>query len=439
MDRKRSAQTQTSQPADDSRLYIGDLGGPDSPTMTPALVVGLLALSLISGFIVGLVVWATLWASSALAGLLWETIPSAFGAPWWLPLVLCPLGGLLIGLWTLRFNNAPEELETVMESVKKTGGYRLKGRFITNAVSFLLPLAFGGSIGPEAGLTGIIAAACTWIGARLRKAGIAAKQLADITTAATLSAIFSTPLLGIASAAGTLTQDPEPTYRKGAKLVLYSVAALGSFGGILLVKHFLGGGMELPRFESCSTSLDDFLWILPCFAAAYVLVLVYHGTRKLSSAASDALEEHPVLKPVLAGVVLGIAGAALPITLFSGEEQCHQLMTSWTSYSAIVLLLIAVVKVALTEICLGFGWKGGHFFPCIFASVACGYAIASATGADPMLMVIIACATFMGGIMRKPVVAAAMLLLCFPLTGMVWGVLAAVIGSKLPLPKALQS
>lgn len=439
MNRRRSAQTETNRPAGEDRLYIGDLGSQDSPAMTPALVLGLLALSLVSGFIVGLVVWVILWASGALSGLLWNTIPSAFGTPWWLPLALCPLGGLLIGLWTLRFDNAPKELDVVMESVKKTGGYRLKGRFVTNVVSFLLPLAFGGSVGPEAGLTGIIAAACTWIGARLRKAGIAAKQLADITTAATLSAIFSTPLLGIASAAGPLSQDPEPTYRKGVKLVLYSVAAVGSFGGILLVKHFLGGGMELPRFESCSTSLSDFLWIVPCLVAAYLLVLTYHGAHKLTSAASKAMEGHPVLKPLLAGLALGVAGTVLPITLFSGEEQCHQLMAAWIEYPAIVLFLIAVTKVAVTEICLNFGWKGGHFFPCIFASVACGYAIASVAGADPMLMVIIACAAFIGGVTRKPVVAAAMLLLCFPLTGMVWGVLAAIIGAKLPLPKALNS
>lgn len=439
MNLRHSKQAQTVPSADEGKRYIGDLGNQDSPAMTPALVIGLLALSLVSGFIVGLIVWAILWASGALSNLFWNIIPNAFGAPGWLPLILCPLGGLLIGLWTLRFDNAPKELEEVMKSVKTTGGYRLKGRFATNVVSFLLPLAFGGSIGPEAGLTGIIAAACTWIGARLRKAGIAAKQLADITTAATLSAIFSTPLLGIASAADPLGRDSEPTYRKGVKLVLYSVAALGSFSGILLVKQFLGGGMELPRFESCSTSLDDFLWILPCLAAAYVLVLAYHGAHKLSSAASKFMEGHTVLKPLLAGMALGIAGTALPITLFSGEEQCHQLMSSWVDYSAIILFLIAMTKIAVTEICLSFGWKGGHFFPCIFASVACGYAIAAATGADPMLMVIILCAAFMGGVTRKPVVAAAMLLLCFPLTGMVWGVLAAIIGSKLPLPKALKS
>ena len=51
-----------------------------------------------------------------------------------------------------------------------------------------------------------------------------------------------------------------------------------------------------------------------------------------------------------------------------------------------------------------------------------------------MLMVIVACSAFMGGVTRKPVVAAALLLLCFPLTGMAWGVAAAFVGAKLPLP-----
>ena len=41
------------------------------------------------------------------------------------------------------------------------------------SLSALLPLLFGGSVGPEAGLTGVIAGLCTWVGDRMRRFGAA--------------------------------------------------------------------------------------------------------------------------------------------------------------------------------------------------------------------------------------------------------------------------
>ena len=93
----------------------------------------------------------------------------------------------------------------------------------------------------------------------------------------------------------------------------------------------------------------------------------------------------------------------------------------------------------ITPMCIKMGWVGGNFCPCIFAGAACGYGLAQLTQADPVLMVTIVVAVFLAGVLRKPVLAIALLLLFFPLNGIVWMGIAAVVGSLLPVPAFLLS
>lgn len=500
--------------------YIGDLAHTDAKD-TALMALGLLVLSVALGFVIGLVVWVVLWASSTLTSLLWVQLPAAFGTPAWLPLLLCPVGGACIGLWTWKFKNPPDHLETVLGSIRETGGYQLKGNLLTSAVSFLLPLVFGGSVGPEAGLTGIIAACCTWIGNTLKSAGVRAKSLADVTVSATLCAVFGAPLLGIAAATGksllpgevsdaanpsealaeapgeasgipdsaatlaaatsvaagnaaasnvpnapssaatssaaatsvasdnaatpdaTATPDAANpslarlTYRRVPKLIMYTLSALGAFAGILLVKQTLGGGMDMPHFGPITAQLHDCLWVVPCILVAYLMALLFHGANLVFAKASEALGNKPVLKAVLAGCALGLAGTLLPLVLFAGEEQSAELMATWSEIGMLVLLAIALVKILATALCLNFGWNGGQFFPCIFAGVACGYALSCATGADPMLLVLATTSGFLASVTRKPIMTVGLLLLCFPVNGIVWGIVAAFATAKLPVPDQL--
>lgn len=109
---------------------------------------GMLLLALGVGFVVGLAVWGLLRLSGFLTEAVWVRAAQACG--WWFfPVVACGVGGLIIGLWSKAFHSDPQPLEEVMASVKTTGGYRLRNA-PANAVAFLLPLAFGGSVGPEA-------------------------------------------------------------------------------------------------------------------------------------------------------------------------------------------------------------------------------------------------------------------------------------------------
>ena len=428
--------------ADDrDKPFVGDFGEPiEGVGRVATASVSLVVLACLIGFVVGVVVWGALTLSNVLVQLLWHDLPAAlpFDAPW-LPLAICPLGGLAIGLWTRAFHSAPASLETVMGEVRATGGYRLHG-LGSSIVSFLLPLTFGGSIGPEAGLTGIIAAACTWIGNTLKRAGLRVKAVTDLTLSATLSAVFGAPLLGIVMNAEEQPGSPAPddyTFRRPAKLLLYTAAAFGAFGGAALIGGLLGDSAGLPRFSSIEVQGFAWLWTIPLALAGWALGLLFHASNCTFSSMASRFNKDSLLPPLIVGVTLGVFAVALPGVLFSGERQCHTIMEEWTVVSALALLATGVLKVIATPLCLNFGWRGGNFFPCIFAGVSFGYGAAVLTGIDPMLCVTVVTTALVACMTRKPLLTLALLVLCFPVDGILASGVAALVGAALPVPRAL--
>ena len=111
---------------------------------------------------------------------------------------------------------------------------------------------------------------------------------------------------------------------------------------------------------------------------------------------------------------------------------------SYTHLGALALLATGFAKVMITPLCIRFGWRGGHFFPVIFAGVSIGYGMAALTGADPVFCLCACTAALVGAVMRQPLMAVLLLFLCFPVKGVVVMFLAAALGAAIPLPKALR-
>lgn len=425
----------------DTAHYVDDYG-PDAGRGGFTWKLALAVLSVAIGFTAALAIRVVMFLVTACERLLWETLPQAVGLPS-AALVICTLGGLCIGLWTKRFGGAPQPLSSVVASVREHGGYRVRS-VPASVIGFALPLVFGGAVGPEAGLAGLVATACSWVSDRLKRAGLRARALADVGVAAVLAAVFAAPLAGVvAGDRCRLTADdaPDPrqfTFRRGAKIVLYTLAVLGAFAGLRLFAFATGAQMGLPRFDAVHLSWQDVPWACLLAAAGYALVIVYRGATVAAAWLSRKMGERPVLKATLCGAVLGALGLFLPNVLFSGEEQISVLMSTWSALPAWVLIATGVCKAVATPLCLNFGWHGGHFFPCIFIGVTCGYGIAALTGADAVFCVVVTCGVFVAGVVRKPLLVVGLLLLCFPLEGIAWMVAAAYLGAYVPLPRALR-
>lgn len=360
---------------------------------------------LITGSLAGAFIWSFFFLMNKGIAFLWQTVPGwissltaesmpvlsqgPFGfVPF--PLIVCVLGGLLIGLYAKHTGIEPEDLNVVMAKVKKTGRYDYShiGKL---SLAALLPLLFGGSVGPEAGLTGVIAGLCTWVGDRMRRFGSDFRTLTIAGTQAALTAVFTAPFYGfVAPLSGTADGsggEENITLPKAQKAVVYLCAIAGALGAFLVLGQLFGESSGLPRFDAVEVGSCELLLLLPLAIAGMACGWVFHAANRGTAFLSKSIGNRPVVKAVLAGIILAVCGMALPYTMFAGESQAHYLMVGYSAIPAAALIATGFVKCALTPTCLNLGWRGGHFFPVIFSGVSLGYGFALLTGAAPAFCV----------------------------------------------------
>lgn len=405
----------------------------DGRSVRPINRAAFLVAVLFTGMIAGAAIWTILFAMNVGISLIWDRFPVYLGE--YYPIAVCILGGIVIGSFTKRFGPYPENLPVVMSKVKAEGRYEYRD-LGPMAVGAVLPLVFGGSVGPEAGLTGAIAAICTWVGDRLKRIGRDLKELTDIGMYATLSAIFGAPLFGLA---GVATDGSDKTeIPRALRILIYVFAIAGALSAIMILREIFGGGMEMPHYDGLVCGRDEIAWLIPvCLIGASagwmfcILDHVFHGI-------STRMEGRPVLTATIGGAALGICGLILPLTMFSGESQAEDLNAAWVTMSATLLLATGFVKVAITALCVNMGWRGGHFFPVIFSGIAIGYGLAAISGIDPVFAVCASTAAVVGGVMRKPLMTVLLLFLCFPIESVLILAAGAIIGSIVPLPGSVR-
>lgn len=399
--------------------------------------------SLCLGAVAGVVVWALLEIMNLGIQLVWETIPAHLESPIWYPFAVCVLGGIIIGLWQKKFGILPESLEMVMGRLKAEGTYPYDKLHIL-AVSALLPLIFGGSLGPEAGLTGIIVGLCCWIGDKLKYKGAEVRELANAGIAATLCVIFNAPFMGIANnfenrdLSDDLTVPKEQIERKRAKTLIYVAGVIGGLGAMSGLGMLFGGGMGIPRFgRDVEITLEDWKWFLPFAAASILCGMFYLLMNRITSFFGQKMIKYRVASCVLAGLFLASMGTFLPWTMFSGEHQMGEMMEVWREQGFVILFLTTMGKLIIVNLCINLGWKGGNIFPIIFAGLCMGYALALLTGAEPIFAVAVCVSGLCGYIMRKPLTVIAVLLLCFPVTIILPVAAAAYVSSLVPVFQVL--
>lgn len=141
-----------------------------------------------SGAVIACIVWLFLKLMSLGISFIWETVPSNINFTYY-PLAVCTIGGILLGIYQKISKAVPDELEEVMKKVKRDKFYPYN-KVLLLCISALIPLLFGGSIGPEAGLTGVIVGLCYWAGNHMKNAQSKIPELMQTGVSATLTAIF---------------------------------------------------------------------------------------------------------------------------------------------------------------------------------------------------------------------------------------------------------
>lgn len=394
----------------------------------------LLALyTVVIGVIAGSIIWCFIRLMNLGINFFWEYLPGLINFEYY-AIVVCLIGGLLIGLWKSKYGDAPEELNEVIKAVKKDHRYSYNNIF-TSIVSALLPLIMGASVGPEAGLTGIIAGLCTWAGDKLKIFNNELEELAHIGITATLGTIFVSPLFGFVE---PLENEDESKLPKTSKNILYFVAILSSFGIFIFLNHLTHTHSGLHSIGTADLANLNYFYVIVLMAIGIVLSYLYFISHKMVKAIFRGLENKFIIKGIIGGLLLGIIGTFLPLAMFSGEEQIYLLLGTGAQLGLMVLILTSIIKIVLTNVCIETGLKGGHFFPMIFSGTAMGYAMSILLNMDPIVSMSIVTTSFMAGILKKPLAVVLLLMVIFPMNLLPLMLVSAVIACLFETPEILQ-
>ena len=383
------------------------------------------------GAVCGAVIWLFLKAMELCTVFLWEAIPEKTGFSF-TPLIVCTVLGLAAGLIRRRHGDYPEELPEVLGQIKREKHYDYSKMPVLLVCAFI-PLVLGASVGPEAGLTGIIAGLCYWTGDNVKYAKEHSAEYSEIGAAVTLGSLFHVPLFGIFAVEEPAEgEDPQGyVMPKTSKLVLYGLSIAAAF----LVMRGLGAllgpaGEGMPSYDYHEVHAADYALLLAYIPAGIILYKAFELSEKICGKAAGHIPA--VARETLCGLAVGITAMLVPSVLFSGEDQMALLPEAAAKAGAAALAGICLLKIFMTAFCIRFGLKGGHFFPLIFACSCMGFALAALfpSGADAVFASAAVTAAALGAQMKKPLATTMLLLICFPLRLVLWILVAAAIGSK---------
>jgi H+/Cl- antiporter ClcA len=148
------------------------------------------------------------------------------------------------------------------------------------------------------------------------------------------------------------------------------VASSVSFG----VYFAIAGAVFLDDYQVPSYTFKDWQLLaavpLGLFAALVVTLLV--GFMMAAARLFGRLKAPAIAKSTLGGVMFGIVGVALPLTMFSGSDQLKTVLTDAEALGVGLLAAVLIAKMATFAVSQASGFVGGPIFPALFIGGTAG-------------------------------------------------------------------
>ena len=372
----------------------GELPGPPSRAARLRATAKPLITAILMGGFAGLIAILTFQGMMALQHLVWG---DEAAGPARIALTILLGGALLILLARI----APTETMDELLRDTERPWQRSRRTIIVTALSAIVAVAFGGAIGPEAGLLAVVAQCSAIVSRLIARDEAGARAISEAGAAGTLGGLYASP-----PAAAALDGD-RLTPSRFASLV----AAVSGFVVFLWVARNVFGGEGVTAVPLPAPSPGaDWLLVIPVIAGLALGVLF----RILLPAAQRlaARLRRPWLATVAGTVLFALLAAAVPLVRFSGHHDLGTVNTLAADDAWMPLALVAVAKLVALVLCLASGWRGGEIFPLIFIGAAAGAACAALLpGLDPASAVMIAMAATVTVGWRRPLAAFLLLVL----------------------------
>jgi H+/Cl- antiporter ClcA len=297
---------------------------------------------------------------------LWFTLPKDpgwwDGNLWWVGVTAG--AGVLVGVLR-RLLRVPVKLAGTFQELKDQ---RVEPSSSLRAVAVsLVSLAGGASLGPEDALGKMGGALGTWVSDRR-------KLSEDVQETNTLS--------GMAGAYGGLLASPllatvlvvELARPKARRFMDTLVASLLSSSVAFAVYFPIAGSTFVGIYALPSYKYEDWqlLAAVPLGLAAGVLALItvvaIGAMRKLTA----PLGQRTILRATIGGVIFGLVGVALPLTLFTGTDQLATVIHDGPALGLGLLIAVVLAKIVTFALCEATGFIGGPVLVSLFIGGTAG-------------------------------------------------------------------
>ena len=304
-----------------------------------------------------------------------DSNPGWFAGKWWWVAVTAA-AGLVVGVLR-RLTHLPEDVPGLFEDLRagRVDPRLVPGTMAVSAVS----LIGGASVGPEKVLSSMGGGVGGWAAQRrgLGKEDSQVNALAGI--AGIFGGLFSSPVIVVM----LILEIARPGGHRFSKtLVTDIVAASVSFGIYFAIAGavFLGA-YQVPRytFEDWQLLAGIPLGLFGAFVAALTAGFMMFATRLFGR-----LKIPAVMKSTLGGIMFGIVGVALPLTLFSGADQLTSLLKNANALGLGLCIAILIAKMFTYAVSQGSGFVGGPIFPTLFIGGTAGVVVHLAIPGVPL-------------------------------------------------------
>ena len=289
-------------------------------------------------------------------------------AGWLVPLatVAVPaLGGLIVGLIWRYLSPAgrplgPPDVIGAVQFERALPDLRSGG---ASTLAAMVSLGFGASVGQYGPMVYLGA----MLGGLVRRLRLGVPNLPAIAVAcgvaAAISTAFNAPVAGLVFA-------HEVVLRHYSTQAFAPTTVSAVTGYVLANVVFERPALFLVQFEGVAHGYEFVLFGLLGLLCAGLAMLFMRLILRIAALAAQS-RVPALLRPMAAGLALGITALWLPDVLGIGKEALR-FATIEGAFGAGELAVLVAAKIALTALCIGFGFAGGVFSPALLIGILFG-------------------------------------------------------------------
>jgi chloride channel protein, CIC family len=366
--------------------------------------------AILVGLASGAGVWLFKWLIELVHGFAFGGLANVSAPIGILAAVLIPaLGGLLVGLTNYYFLGEEKVHGTagIMQSVALAGG-RLDYRSLPlKSAAAVISIGAGASVGPEDPSVQIGANIGSMLAQLLHMPDDRIRTLVAAGAASAIAAAFNAPIAGVFFAL-ELVLGEIGSNSLGMILVaavtssVFTQAVSGSSPAFQVPQYAFHSAWELPLYLA--------LGLLAGPVSALYVRLLY--------AIQDFYNGWNIarwLKPVSAGLIVGVVGIFLPQVLGVGYETIGEILNK-NDIALWLMLALVIGKIILTPVSMGGGFFGGVFAPALFigAALGGGFGIVASSlfpglNVSPSAFALVGMAAVLAGSVHAPLTAVILL------------------------------